>query len=55
MSEKLPRLKRPTPRRKARKDWPPKELLLPTLEELRRLEEPTYKQLELFEQTEATQ
>ena len=39
MSQKLPRLKRPARRRKRgeRLVWPPRELLLPSLEELERL------------------
>ena len=39
MSQKLPRLKRPARRRNRRErvEWPPKELLLPSLEELERL------------------
>ena len=52
MNRKQPRLKRPTPRRPARPDWPPEEMLLPSLAELRRLSEPepVQEQLRLFEQ-----
>ena len=50
MKSKQPKLKRPKPRGKARPNWPPKELLLPSLDELRRLSEPqTEPQNEQFE------
>lgn len=49
-----PRLKRPAWRRPPRKDWPPAELLLPSLAELRRLSEGSREDepLELFETKE---